>query len=79
VSYVIESALNDGRVDAEVTIPDRNPAEKVLLRFRLPDGRKIASATANGKELAVVSGANGDTMDLSGLKGAVKIRAQVGK
>jgi hypothetical protein len=79
VSYVIESALADGRVDAEVTIPERNLAEKVLLRLRLPDERKIESATANGKSVDVAGGANGETIDLSGLKGKVRVSARVGK
>jgi hypothetical protein len=79
VSYVIESALDNGRVDAEVTIPDRNPPEKVLLRLRLPDGRKVESATANGTNVSVAGSANGETIDLSGLKGTVRVRAQVGK
>jgi hypothetical protein len=74
VSYVIEAA--DDHVDAEVTLPDRNPAEKVLLRFRLPDGGRIESATANGNKVAVEKG---ETIDLSGLKGKVSVRARVGK
>jgi hypothetical protein len=76
VSYTIESALKDGRVNAEVTIPDRNPPEKVLLRVRLPDGRRIASAEANGKKVDVQSSDKGETIDLSGLKGKVTVRAR---
>ncbi|MEA2733823.1 MAG: hypothetical protein QOE14_274, partial [Humisphaera sp.] len=76
VSFVIESALKDGRIDADVTIPERQTPEKVLLRLRLPDGKQIASATANGKKVGVEKG---ETIDLSGLKGKVRVRAQVGK
>jgi hypothetical protein len=76
VSYTIESAINDARVSAEVTIPDRNPPEKVLLRLRLPDGRKIASAEANGKKLNVEQSEKGETIDLSGMKGKVTVRAR---
>ena len=76
VSYTIDSAINDGRVNAEVSIPDRNPPEKVLLRLRLPDGRKIDSAEANGKEVAVQQSDNGETIDLSDLKGEVTVRAR---
>jgi hypothetical protein len=79
VSYVIESALKDGHVDAEVTIPDRNPPQKVLLRLRLPDGAKVASATANGNKANVEQSEKGETIDLSGLKGKVRVHAQVGK
>jgi hypothetical protein len=73
---LINSALKDGRVHAEVTIPDRNPPEKVLLRLRLPDGRKIASAEANGKQVGVEQSEKGETIDLSGLKGKVTVRAR---
>jgi hypothetical protein len=76
VSYTIESAIKDGRVNAEVTIPDRNPPEKVLLRLRLPDGRKIVSAQANGKELNIEKNDKGETIDLSGTKGTVTVRAR---
>ena len=76
VSYTIESATKDGRVNAEVKIPNRNPPEKVLLRLRLPDGR-IASAEANGKKLDVEQSEKGETIDLSGLSGRVAVRARI--
>jgi hypothetical protein len=76
VSYTIESAIKDGRVSAEVTIPDRNPPKLVLLRLRLPDGRKIVSAEANGKKLEIEKNDKGETIDLSGMKGKVIVRAR---
>ena len=76
LSYTIECATKDGRVNAEVKIPDRNPPERVLLRFRLPDGKKIESAEANGKKLDVHKDEKGETLDLSGLKGTVAISAR---
>jgi hypothetical protein len=76
VSYAIESALNQGHVDADVTLPERNSPEKVLLRFRLPDNRQLASATAGDQPLKII---NGETIDLSGQKGTVHIVAQVAK
>jgi hypothetical protein len=79
VSYAIESDLKDGRVNAQVTIPQRQPPEKVLLRLRLPDGRKIESAEANGTKVAVDKSEKGETLDLSGLTGTVKIVARVGR
>jgi hypothetical protein len=79
VSYTIESATKDGRVHAEVKIPERNPPEKVLLRVRLPEGKKIESAEANGKNLDVQADGKGETIDLAGLKGTVKIVAKVGR
>jgi hypothetical protein len=76
VSYTIESAAADGHVDADLKLPDRNPPAKVLLRLRLPDGATIASAKAGDKSLNVEKG---ETIDLSGLKGTVRVRAQVAK
>jgi hypothetical protein len=73
VSFVIESALKDGHVDAEVDLPARAAPEKVLLRLRLPDGKKLASTSA-GKVIA-----DGETIDLSGLNGHIKLVAQVAK
>ena len=73
VSFVIESALKDGHVDVEVDLPTRTAPEKVVLRLRLPDGKKLASTSA-GKVIA-----DGETIDLSGLSGHVKLVAQVAK
>jgi len=79
VSYTIESAIKDGRVNAEVTIPERNPPEKVLLRLRLPNGAKVESAESNGKEVDVQKSDMGDTIDLSGMKGKVTVRARTSR
>jgi hypothetical protein len=79
VSYLIESSLKEGRVNAQVTIPDRNPPEKVLLRLRLPDGAKVESAEANGKRVDVEKSEKGETIDLSGLMGTVKVVAKVAR
>jgi hypothetical protein len=79
VSYVIESALNDGRVEADVTLPQRTPVAKTLLRLRLPGGRTIESATANGKPVQIEKSEQGETLDLSGLSGQITIRATVAR
>jgi hypothetical protein len=75
VSYEIESQIANGGVSATVNVPDRTPG-KLLIRFRLPDNRKLTSATADGKELNI---SNGDTVDLTGLKGTIQVQAKVGK
>jgi hypothetical protein len=49
---------------------------KVLLRLRLPDGATVASAKAGDKTLNVEKG---EMIDLTGLKGTVRVRAQVAK
>ncbi|HTL29659.1 MAG TPA: hypothetical protein VL282_10570 [Tepidisphaeraceae bacterium] len=75
VSYTISSKINGGVVTALIELPDRTPG-KALLRLRLPENRKIKSATTDEKELAVT---NGDTIDLTGLKGTINVHASVGK
>ena len=49
--------------------------ERTLLRLRLPDGMKIASASEGGQELDV----QGDTIDLTPLSGQVSVQARVVK
>jgi hypothetical protein len=76
VSFVIESALKDGRVEADVTLPDRSPAKATLLRLRLPDGYKVTAAKSGEQALKVT---DGQTIDLTPLKGHVSMVAQVAK
>jgi hypothetical protein len=75
VSFVIESSMGKGFVDAEVELPAR-PPQRTLLRLRLPDGKKIASAESGDRALKVDAG---ETIDLTGLGGKVAIRAKVAK
>jgi len=74
VSFVVESALAAGHVDAEIDLPRRAAPSKAYLRLRLPDGKKIGSAKSGDTELKV---ADGQTIDLSALKGHAKLTAQV--
>lgn len=76
VSYTVASAVNEGRVDAEVALPERQAPEKVMLRLRLPGGMTVESAEANGKDVGVE---RGETIDLSGLTGTVKVVAKIAK
>jgi hypothetical protein len=75
VSYTITSKLKEGTIDARIELPKSQP-KKTLLRFRLPNGTKLAGASADGKELPV---ADGETIDLSALKGSVSIQARIAK
>ena len=74
VSLTVQSRLRQGEIVAEVSLPARNPAQRSLLRFRVPDGWRAVSATAGAQPLAV--DAHG-TIDLSALKGRVTIRCGV--
>ena len=76
VSYVIESTLSKGTIHGDVTLPDRTPPKKVLLRLRLPAGHVLKSARVNGHDVNLV---DGQTIDLSGMTGKVSIEAKAGQ
>jgi hypothetical protein len=72
VSLVARSNLAAGEVTADVELPERTPA-KTSLRFRLPDGWTITSATADERALSV---SGGDTIALPATKGRILISAK---
>lgn len=75
VSFTVRSQLKDGRVTAELKLPERTPS-KSFLRLRLPDGWRVSGAEANGIKLEVE---NGETINLAPVRGDVKLRATVKK
>lgn len=76
LSYSIESHLAQGKLSARFDLPSRNPASKILARFRLPAGHRILSAHAQNKNLPV--DAQG-TVDLTGLPAPVTVEVTVEK
>jgi hypothetical protein len=70
----MHSKLNQGDVVADVQLPERNVAEKILLRARVPEGWKVISAKANGKEIPADE--NG-TVNLTAFKGKVSAQFAV--
>ncbi len=76
VSVRVQSYLNRGEVVASVKLPERNTPAKTLLRIRLPDGWTITGAQVGAVELKVD---DLGTLDLSKLKGTVRIRLTVSK
>ncbi len=68
-----KSNLGNGEVTAEVDLPPGKP-EKILLRFRLPDGNKVASAMVNKQSVSIM---NDDVINLTGLTGHVTIQAKI--
>ena len=71
VAIHVHSDLKHNRVEADVMLPDRS-TDRTLLRLRLPD-HHVYFAQINGHPLPVQ---NGETFDLSGLKGKVHILAK---
>jgi len=76
VSVKADSQLSAGRVVLHASLPTRNPAQKTLLRARVPDGWRVTSAKAAGKQLEVDQRG---TVDLSGLSGEVAVEFAVSK
>jgi pimeloyl-ACP methyl ester carboxylesterase len=71
VSYTLEA--REGSVAATVQVPERRPGE-LKLRLRLPPGRNLGTVTLGGRPFTRV---NGQTLDLSGLRGRLELTAQV--
>ena len=68
VSFRIKSDLKHNRVTAEIDLPHRAPAH-TLLRFRLPEGKQIASA-----KFPIASG---ETLDITGQTGHCIVVMQI--
>jgi hypothetical protein len=76
LSFHVRSELRDGRVVAEVWLPEHKRAT-TQLRLRLPTGRKVESASAAGQRLDIAS--DGETIDLTPLHGHVTVTAGIRK
>lgn len=74
VSLRVQSLLSRGLAVADVSLPDRNPPDHCALRLRLPGGWRAVSASAQGKDLSVD---HDGTVDLSGMKGHMKLEFKV--
>jgi hypothetical protein len=49
ITFRVHSRLAAGEIAARIEPPTRRPAEKLRLRLRVPDGRKLREVTVNGK------------------------------
>lgn len=72
VSYALD--VREGAVHITVGVPERQPAE-LRLRLRLPRGKRIVGVTRYGTPFGRV---DGETIDLSGLRGRIELVARVG-
>jgi hypothetical protein len=68
------SAVDEGRITAEVSLDLREKPEKVLLRFRHPEKKPIKSVLVNGKRHGRFDATAGD-VDITGLTGKVEVQA----
>jgi hypothetical protein len=78
VSMKIHSDLKHKRLDADLMLPASQP-DRTLIRFRLPDGYRVDFADVEGHPHPVERNEKGETLDLSGLTGAVHIVARLKK
>jgi hypothetical protein len=74
VSYALRA--HTGAVRAEIRIPPG--ARRIVLRLRLPAGKRIASVTAGGKPFGRVNRVGG-TIDLTGRSGTVRLVARLSR
>jgi hypothetical protein len=73
VSLRVRSDLEQGRITAQIDLPER-PRARTLLRLRVPAGWRVTAATAGGRALPRASP---ETFDLSALAGRADIVATV--
>lgn len=76
VSFNLDSQLSNNRVLTRVDLPKRNPAAKVWLRTRLPQGWKVQGATIAGKAIPIHPEG---TVDLSQYQGSITVEFQTVK
>jgi hypothetical protein len=78
VDYEINSAVNEGRITANVNLPSHPPPREVLLQLRHPDASPIIRVTVDGKKWDKYDAASG-VISLRGLQGVVHIEAKYDK
>jgi hypothetical protein len=78
VSYTLKSSVAEGTVRAEISLPPMAP-RKTLLRLRLPTGYRIVQARVEGEANAPPLPLDHETIDLTGLRGVVRIVATCAK
>jgi hypothetical protein len=54
-SYCLTSRVSQGRIEATVQPPTRNPPEAIVLRLRHPEGRPLRSVLVNGRRHMIFS------------------------
>ena len=70
MSYVIESAVDSGRIDVVIEPPTRHMPAQIQLRLNHPAGKPIAKATVDGRPAAAVKG---DVVTIRPQKGPLRI------
>jgi hypothetical protein len=74
LSYALASSIRDGYVDVALTVPSRRRIGELRLRIRLPQSKQVLRARLGRATLA----AEGETFDLTGRTGRLRLRVFVG-
>jgi hypothetical protein len=74
LAYEIVSDADHGRITATVEIPNRNPPESVVVRFRHPKAAQIKSVTVNGQPWTGFS-SDKEVIEIKGVTGKVAVVA----
>ena len=75
VDYEIVSDVDNGKINATVKMPIRNPAKEIWLRLRHPKSTPIKSVTVNGKEWKEYD-VGKEVVKLSDLKETVRVEVK---
>jgi hypothetical protein len=71
LSFSLHSRLHAGAVEASLELPSMPPATRVKLRLRVPEGHRIRSVTADGKQWEHFDAGEETVTVPSGVKGRV--------
>ena len=73
VSFVLRSQMRQDRVEAKLDLPARAAEAQVIVRLRVPEGRRIRSTVVNGKSWTQFD-AQEETVTLpAGIRGSVDV------
>jgi len=75
LNYEILSDVAEGKISANLMLPDRNPPHEILLRLRHPQSLAMKSVAVNGKPWKAFDPAR-EVVILHGLKGAVTVEVR---
>jgi len=75
VVYTPDPKLDSAR--AVVSLEQVHAPKQMLVRFRVPEGKQLRSATVNGAEGRIADAARGD-VDISGMSGQITVEVKYG-
>lgn len=75
LAYEIVSDAAHGRIHATVHVPDRSPAQAVLVRLRHPEAKPLSSVAVDDRDWPAFD-RDEETVCLEGLRGTVRIEAR---